>query len=845
MRASSIKAKIRLALGTIGAGYLILLVLVQFTGMMTRQHMAVASGSLFPAAMASQQAEASFQKLIKRYNDAVLMLDKSALSSTDEDMQPLTTALESIRQKTSHSPALQKKVTDIAQRVASIQSRAASTYSAMIDSKGAMSETTQLAVQALAQDNGEVEKDLRELREAISKDFASELNIVSVWTQRQQTLGIALFVIMAGVVVYVGKRIIDQVTKPMQIMTEVAGRIALGDVTQTVEYVSRDEMGALAESFRAMSGMIRERVEALAQLAEGNVNVDVAPRSAEDSLANSVNQVTRTLRALAVEADSLTGAAAMGNLEVRGDETRFQGAYAEIIRGLNEALNAVVTPLQVAAEHVQRISRGDIPEQITAEYRGDFDTLKQNLNQLTATLNNFVLAQNELKKKHDAGMIDEVLPVSQFEGVYRTMAEGTNKLVRSHIDVTTKVVKVVGEYAIGNLSVDMERLPGKQAEVTAAVDNVKKSMQALNGEIMMLVESAGKGQLSVRGNEQEFHHSFKGMVAGINSILDGIVNPVRDVEQALGRLAGGDFTAEISRQYLGEFEQLKAAVNDMAGRVRSALVQIGDTTSTLAVSSKQMGQISQQMSSSAEQTAAKAHAASEAAEQVSKNIQTVATGADEMAASINEIAKNAAEATKIAAEAGQLARSADSTIQKLGVSSDDIGQVIKLITTIAQQTNLLALNATIEAARAGEAGKGFAVVASEVKELATQTAKATEDIAGKIQAIQSDAQGAVTVIGQITEVIGQITDFQNTIASAVEEQSATTNEIGRNLSEAARGGMEIAQNCSGVVQAARATSGAAEETMTSAQALGQLAVQLNGLVGKFKYQQSATRVAAG
>jgi methyl-accepting chemotaxis protein len=214
-----------------------------------------------------------------------------------------------------------------------------------------------------------------------------------------------------------------------------------------------------------------------------------------------------------------------------------------------------------------------------------------------------------------------------------------------------------------------------------------------------------------------------------------------------------------------------------------------------------------------------------------------------MSASINEIAKNASEATKIATEAGRLAHNADSTIQKLGISSEDIGQVIKLITTIAQQTNLLALNATIEAARAGEAGKGFAVVASEVKALATQTAKATEDIAQKILAIQSDTKEAVTVIGQIAQVIGQITDFQNTIASAVEEQSATTNEIGRNLSEAARAAMEIAQNVGSVVQAAGGTSHAAEQTRESALALGDVAAQLNSLVATFNYQQSASRAA--
>ena len=212
-----------------------------------------------------------------------------------------------------------------------------------------------------------------------------------------------------------------------------------------------------------------------------------------------------------------------------------------------------------------------------------------------------------------------------------------------------------------------------------------------------------------------------------------------------------------------------------------------------------------------------------------------------MGASIKEIAKNTADATKIANNAVQLSQTTNETVQKLGASSEEIGQVIKVITSIAQQTNLLALNATIEAARAGEAGKGFAVVANEVKELAKQTAKATEDISQKIQAIQQDAGGAVTAIGQITEVIGQISDIQNTIASAIEEQSATTSEISRNLAEAAKGDTDISLNITSVAQVAKTTTEAAGQTQASAKSLEDMAAQLKELVSQFKYAEVGNR----
>ena len=171
-------------------------------------------------------------------------------------------------------------------------------------------------------------------------------------------------------------------------------------------------------------------------------------------------------------------------------------------------------------------------------------------------------------------------------------------------------------------------------------------------------------------------------------------------------------------------------------------------------------------------------------------------------------------------------------MSKLGDSSAEIGQIIKVITSIAQQTNLLALNATIEAARAGEAGKGFAVVANEVKELAKETARATEDISQKIEAIQADTGDAVDAIGSISTIIDQINDIQNTIASAVEEQAVTTAEIGRNVSEASRGSTEIAENISSVAGAAGSTAEGATEVQRSAGDLTKMAAELQALVDR-------------
>lgn len=257
---------------------------------------------------------------------------------------------------------------------------------------------------------------------------------------------------------------------------------------------------------------------------------------------------------------------------------------------------------------------------------------------------------------------------------------------------------------------------------------------------------------------------------------------------------------------------------------------VSEHSETLASAAEELTATAQSMNDNTEETARQSGVASSASEQVATNISMVATAAEEMSSSVHEIAKNASEAAKVGTSAVGVAASTNETVAKLGSSSVEIGEVIKVITSIAEQTNLLALNATIEAARAGEAGKGFAVVANEVKELAKQTAAATENISGKIEAIQTDASGAVSAIGEISEIIGRINEIQNEIASAVDEQSATTNEIARNVSEASRGSTEISENIVNVSSTAKYTTEGANDTLEAAQGLARLSSELRSIV---------------
>jgi methyl-accepting chemotaxis protein len=318
-------------------------------------------------------------------------------------------------------------------------------------------------------------------------------------------------------------------------------------------------------------------------------------------------------------------------------------------------------------------------------------------------------------------------------------------------------------------------------------------------------------------------------------VMGSVLRPLHKVQVSLRAMADGDLTVPVDVTSRDEMGRMAADLQRAQASVRATVAAVTTSAGSLAASSEELSGTAAQIAGSAEESSAQAGVVAAAAEQVSLNVRTVATGSEEMGASIREIAHNANEAARVAGQAVAVTEATNATVGKLGDSSAQIATVVKVITSIAEQTNLLALNATIEAARAGEAGKGFAVVANEVKELAQETARATEDIAQRVGAIQADAAGAVDAIAEITEVIARINDFQTTIASAVEEQTATTNEMNRNVAEAATGSGEIAVNISGVAAAAQVTTEGVSDTQRAATDVARLAADLQTLVGRFTY----------
>ena len=330
----------------------------------------------------------------------------------------------------------------------------------------------------------------------------------------------------------------------------------------------------------------------------------------------------------------------------------------------------------------------------------------------------------------------------------------------------------------------------------------------------------------------------------IVSVLCGLVGymsasqvsrAVLELVPSFEQLAQGNLMVSVQAKSGDEVETIGRHFNGFVERLRDVVVNIVESTRTLSESSQLLADLSQNLVSNAQETSSQAGAASKISDEVSTNINTVSAGVEEMSLSINEIARSSDEAARVATSAVRIAEMTNTTVAELGGSSSEIGNVIKVINSIAEQTNLLALNATIEAARAGEAGKGFAVVANEVKELAKETARATEDIGQKIEAIQAKTKGAVNAIGEIGSIINQVNDYQTTIASAVQEQLATTTEIGRNIAEVAERSYMITKNISTVAQIAQSASTGATETQVATSEVARISGELHSLVDNFRY----------
>ncbi|WP_433361013.1 HAMP domain-containing methyl-accepting chemotaxis protein [Actinoplanes sp. CA-142083] len=464
------------------------------------------------------------------------------------------------------------------------------------------------------------------------------------------------------------------------------------------------------------------------------------------------------------------------------------------------------------------------------------------------------LAQQSRVQIRDAVLAPDVAATRKIEETIKTTDEKLDAAVALYRGEATDPAAIDEFASIWTQfrdARDNKLLPEAESNnYTAAAGILNTQTSPLNTKAMSALDEASQAEqadaASVLADAKSTYQSARSTVIVILvvGLLIGlalawlvtrmVLRPLRTVSAVLDHVAEGDLTrvaGVLSRDELGRMAQ---ALDRANARTREVVQAFTATAVTLASSAEELSATSREISNAADQASAEAQMVSTSAEEVSSSVQTVAASSEQMTASISEIARNATDAAQVAAQAVESAHTASTTMTELGRSSEEVGNVIKVITSIAEQTNLLALNATIEAARAGEAGKGFAVVASEVKDLAQETAKATDDIGQRINSIQNDITNAVTAIADISEVIARIDQFQTTIAAAVEQQTATTQEIGRNISEAATGATEIARSVQGVATAAQTTTDGVTQSQIATSDVARMSTELQQLASQFR-----------
>ena len=496
---------------------------------------------------------------------------------------------------------------------------------------------------------------------------------------------------------------------------------------------------------------------------------------------------------------------------------------------------AVQTSSARTAKLVERIDDGYIPKlDLSRDLVETLAQIQRGLQDAAAAADPQILEETDhlrgvFTTRLEDARINPIIEASDIERLQTSF-------IRYYELARTTTLRLITQETGDSVFAAIEQMRADYVDVKESLDEFADSAR---GEVDLAVADVKSSQTRAR-NLVLLVMLISGLVLAFLSytVTRSIVQPLAEVVRVADKVADGDLTERLEIETRDEVGQTSRALNQAFAQMGSAIKTIADNSRSLKGASEELTSVSHQMAASAEETSAQAMVVSASAEQVSHNVETVATGVEEMTASIREISDNAHDAARVATEAVEEAENTAATIARLDESSARINDVTKAITSISEQTNLLALNATIEAARAGESGKGFAVVANEVKELARETASATEEIGARVEEIQNDTRSAVTAIGKIGTIVKRIHEIQNTIASAVEEQTATTNEISRSVTEVAGGSSEIANSISGVATGTKDTASGASSAQNAAQELAEMAAVLKQLVEKFSYDES-------
>ncbi len=636
---------------------------------------------------------------------------------------------------------------------------------------------------------------------------------------------LAMALLLLGGVAWYARRAAATIAAPVERIAEAAERVAQGDLAVGIDHRGEDEVGRLAEAFRGTVGYVAEVAEAARAMGRGDLSVEPRPRGEADALSRSFLEAQAELRRLVAETRRLGQAAVDGRLGERADEAAFHGAYRDVVGGLNGALDALVTPLQVAAGYFDRIASGDVPERIEAGWRGDFARVEESLNRCIDAVRLLVRDAEVLATAAVAGRLDVRADAAAHGGRFRAIVEGVNATLDALVGPLREAAAQVDRISRGDLP------DGEGAAWPGDFRSVQESLARCAAAIRLLIEDADalsraavEGRLATRADEGRHAGDFRRVMTGVNRTLDAVLAPVQEATTVLEQLAARDLRARAQGSFPGDHARLATALNATAVALHDAVGQVSETA--------------RQVSAASGEIAGSAQGVSAGASEQAQALEDTARAIDGMAATTDHTAHAADEATRLAGAAHDAAGAGTDAVTRMGqvmvevrTATERTAAIIKDINDIAFQTNLLALNAAVEAARAGEAGRGFAVVAEEVRSLALRSKQAAARTESLIRESLAQAEAGAGTSREVADRFAQI-------RRSIDEVTGVVSEIRESARAQAGGFQSVRASLEKMDRVTQHNAASAEETSSATAELSSQAEELASMVGSFQVDRS-------